>query len=272
MQALFRKQAEPKGQGFESSNSPPTLINNYVKLLELINEDFSFSTPQDSDLYRSLSGVIKSGGAWKSTKQRDFLMNSNRSPMRTSMRDDAPELKKFFGVILGAPDQKAVVVDAMISFAPGSRGLRPVTWMFVVDEIGVVAKYRIRYRGNMRDGTAPDPSKTTVEWARDPSVDASHLDPVSVPGDKPSPPPSTSVHVGTPGQRETFQDLTVKKIIDRGYGQWLSILEDPAGNTFFYNGSIGDEGDTVTLKATVKSHIYSKRGEPVTVINRPKIQ
>jgi hypothetical protein len=85
-------------------------------------------------------------------------------------------------------------------------------------------------------------------------------------------------HVGTVGQREVVF-LKEVKVIDRGQGyygqQWLSILEDEKGNTFFYNGMLNVPTEErqmgLEFKVGIKSHIKTKTGSNVTVISRPAL-
>jgi hypothetical protein len=86
-----------------------------------------------------------------------------------------------------------------------------------------------------------------------------------------------SEHVGTVGER-TELTLTIEKRIRLDayhyYGpvSYINLCRDQDGNSVKYKGtaSIGTEGDTVTLKATIKEHdVY--REEKGTWITRPKV-
>ena len=58
------------------------------------------------------------------------------------------------------------------------------------------------------------------------------------------------------------------------YGtSYIHICTDADGNAFLYKGSaeLGEQGATVTVKATVKEH-GAYNGVAQTVINRPKVQ
>jgi len=82
-------------------------------------------------------------------------------------------------------------------------------------------------------------------------------------------------HVSTVGQREVFT-LTINKLMELEgmYGiSYIHIMTDENGNTFVYKGSkeLGEVGDTVTMKATVKEH-GAYNGLAQTIINRPVIQ
>lgn len=84
-------------------------------------------------------------------------------------------------------------------------------------------------------------------------------------------------HVGKPGERVTLT-VTTERVIDCSWGSfprivsYLCIARDEAGNAIVYkgNGDFPGEGQTLTVKATVKEHAYYK-GLPQTVVARPKV-
>jgi hypothetical protein len=82
-----------------------------------------------------------------------------------------------------------------------------------------------------------------------------------------------SKHVGTVGERREFA-LTVNKVFsfESQYGRtFINICKDADGNVIVYKGSNGfEEGDALTLKATVKAH-DEREGVKQTLIARPKI-
>ncbi len=79
--------------------------------------------------------------------------------------------------------------------------------------------------------------------------------------------------VGQVGERiDITAKIGVIKSFDGTYGiAYFTILETTDGNVFKYVGSscLGEKGDTVNLKATVKAHTEWE-GISQTVINRPK--
>ena len=82
-----------------------------------------------------------------------------------------------------------------------------------------------------------------------------------------------SSFVGEVGERSDF-DLTLKFNLDfdSTFGRtWMNNLVDAKGNVFVYWGKcLGNKGDNIKLKATVKGHDVYK-GVKQTNINRPKI-
>lgn len=86
---------------------------------------------------------------------------------------------------------------------------------------------------------------------------------------------ATSEFVGTPKERRDFT-VTIERIItlpDYGFGvSYLNVARDNNGNVILYKGgkAIGEKGEMVNLKATVKEHkVYN--GINQTVVNRPKV-
>ena len=80
--------------------------------------------------------------------------------------------------------------------------------------------------------------------------------------------------IGTIGERIVF-DLTIRMVIEME-GQWgtsyLHIMHDADGNVVVYKGTnkIGERGDAVSVKATIKEHDI-RDGVRQTKISRPKV-
>ena len=86
---------------------------------------------------------------------------------------------------------------------------------------------------------------------------------------------SKSSHVGQIGDRiDITATIQVCKQVEGFYGIcFFTILENSKGDVFKYFGSagLGEKGETITLKATIKDHSEYDQVKQ-TVINRPKIQ
>jgi len=86
---------------------------------------------------------------------------------------------------------------------------------------------------------------------------------------------AASAFVGNVGDKLTLT-VTVERIIvlpDYGFGvNYINILRDQAGNVLVYKGltDLGQRGETVNLKATVKAHDM-RDGVCQTTIQRPKV-
>lgn len=86
---------------------------------------------------------------------------------------------------------------------------------------------------------------------------------------------SKSEFVGTLNERRDFT-LTINKIIsfDGYYGEVFIHLMNEGDNIVVYKGSaiLGEEGETVNVKATIKDYEIREGGVNQTIINRPKVQ
>ena len=239
----------------------------------LINEEFDWNTEWDNDTARQLNSMIKyNNGLFKSEKQANFLFKSERNPW--DLRDDTENLKKFFNIDVRM-GEKAVSVDGTAVFSNyGARGVRPVTWYFVVDEYGIVRKYKLKYKGNMRDGTAPDPSKTELLWSRPEGLDTSHL--VVDPNAPKEPQPGeNSEWVGEVSKRQQFtgEVLFIKPFTSNWGSSYITKFVTPEGNLLTVFGGNWKtqvtKGDTKNFVGTVKKH-DEYQGTKQTILNRVK--
>lgn len=229
---------------------------------------FSFNTQSDADAFKSLSSLVKTNnGQYKSFKQAQFLDKMYRRGRQGC--DTAESVMKFFGIPL-AENQYLLETSATTRWADyGSRSVRPITWMFVMDVHGVVAQYKLGYVGDMRQGTCPDPKKTQKLWER-----VGEVIPLEVPVAEVLP---ESSHIGAIGKRLELQGV-IKSVIefqrttrfsyyDSGAGYVTKI--DVDGSDVVYFGHLGDKGDTIKVKATIKDHSI-RDGRNQTIISRPK--
>lgn len=252
-----------------------------------LTENFHYSSSEDEDIGRNLGSLIKyNNGYFKSEKQAAFFKNAKWT--RIERRTDKDSLKNYFNVEI-EDGQYAIDIGGMMSWADyGSKGNRPVTWFFVLDDFGIVRKYKLKYVGDMRTGTAPDPDKTKLEfernsnqkpdWASDENLEKSKKEKeqkAAELADK----RSKMSHLAKVGEKIENIDVTIEKIIDRGYGaygqEWLTIFKTADGNLIYWNNrpQNGDEGSSLTIKkTTVKKEITTKAGDPAIVITRPSFK
>ena len=122
---------------------------------------FSFDADHDKMIHMFVKSVINNGGAFKSKGQHYAMFVKGHS------RSDSELLLSNYGVKCDA-GQKVVTVGASNRWAEyGSRNIIPMLWMAVIDEHGVVAHYKIKGKGNLRDGWAPDATKTELLYTRE---------------------------------------------------------------------------------------------------------
>jgi len=229
---------------------------------------FEFSDGDDQT-FKTLQGLVKfNNGQFKSVKQAEFLTKT----LRRRRDGDTPEfVQSNFGVPM-AGGQYIVFVQATVRWVDyGSDSYRPVGWVFVMDEQGVVAQYKLSWQGTMRQGTSVDPSKTKELWVRaeitTPLVFEKAAEPVQ----------NQSQHIAQVGDRLelTGKVLSVTQFEKRKFHYYDSTIGnitrlDIGGNIVVYFGYLSERGATVTVMATIKSH-DEYQGRKQTVISRPKL-
>ena len=241
----------------------------------------------NQDVFTRLKGLVnKRDGIYNSTGYKWVLENkiiigNKRTPA---------DAMHYFGVEAAA-DQIMVYVDAMAIWAGyGSRSQVPVRYGFVMDDYGVVSFWKIGNKGNMREGAAPDPSKTKLEWTRPDTADFAHLVPSEeeVEAKKEADfrkaiGAADGENLGEVKQRMNFGEceLVVSKLVDEvhvayntTYEKYWNMYKDVNGNVIYHTGVPApiEVGEKVNLTATVKKHIVNKKNERVTIVARPTIK
>jgi hypothetical protein len=230
---------------------------------------FQFSTQSDAEVFRTLSYLAKSNnGQFKSVKQAQFLTKQYKRSF-AEIQHTVDSVKKHFNIDI-TDTQYTVSVDAWMQWAGyGVRGNRPIMWIFVMDDQGVVAQYKLGFVGDMRKGCGVDPQKTTKLWER-----VGEVTPLVMPVVEQAP---ESNFVGNPGERLEIVG-TIKAVFefnktrrfsyyDSGIGYVTKV--DVNGNDVVYFGKLGEKGDHVAVKATIKDHSV-RDGRKQTIISRPR--
>jgi len=119
----------------------------------------------EGDMYRSLCSLVDNEGYFKSERQAEFFRpriefknyKSTKEAVDDSYlggrvgreghiaRADSPKITAWFGIPRIKKDQYVLIVGGTMGFG-GNRGLRPVSWAFVMDCQGVVKKYKLGYK------------------------------------------------------------------------------------------------------------------------------
>lgn len=232
---------------------------------------FNFNSESDGNFYSTLSSLVKkNNGQFKTAKQAQFLTKMLRRE-RGDLGDTVRCVKSNYGVDI-TETQYIVTLGGYMQWAEyGTRGIRPVTWVFVMDDQGVVAQYKLKYIGDMRQGTSPDPSKTQLLWKREGELTPLVFEAPVVAEEK------QSQYVGLVGERIELK-AKVKAVIEfqkrkfHYYDSSVGYLTklDVDGNDVIYFGQLGDKGDEFVVKATIKEH-GMRDGRKQTMISRPKI-
>jgi len=262
--------------------------------------EFEWTTEIDSENYRNLNSLAKyNNGIFKSYKQQQFLQrkwgwtlpsfNSQHAQQNLnqqysgSLRDDEAMLLSNFGVTI-VPGQRVISPSGYMRWSQyGGRGNRPIQWMFVLDEYGVAAKYKLKFKGDMKSGTSVDAAGTKLEWERDvtsaqPMIDALSQGQAADAQQKQQAAANRipSKHLGNIGDRIKGQAVDVLMSFGPRSGQfgdyYINKLVTPNGEELLYFGNkMGNKGDKLVISFTVGKHdIDSKTQEPITLIKRPK--
>ena len=208
---------------------------------------FTISNKADEQTFISLRGLVKNNGFFKSAAQQKFMLKSyGKEQMDTKMLG-------YLGVTLKDSDVTYVTIDGYYQWADyGTRSIVPVIITFVIDEFGIQAEYKTGGNGNLRDGWSPDASKCKLMWERDESVEKPSFE-----VQKPEVVESKSQWIGEVGKRLVVKGKIVfTKLI--GYSEWgskyITIVEDDAGNQIKAWKYLGEKGEDVEIKGTIKEH------------------
>lgn len=223
------------------------------------------------DAAKSVFSLIKTNnGFWKSDKQRSFIMKQMQMYYLIHKFDESNKLA--FGVEL-LSNQQAWCLDGYIRWADyGRRSFREVTHMFVFDQYGIVAQYKLHRKYSSDGGSSSiNSDKTEKIWNRDESIEK----PVLVVTDI----QNTSEHLGSVGEwLETA--VTIKSIRSIGesyYGPtYQTRMVDDLGNMIIYWGVMkstycGEENIKIKLRAKIKEHSEYK-GMKQTIVGYAKIK
>jgi hypothetical protein len=230
---------------------------------------FDFVTTDDQRTHATLGALVKnSNGQWKSWNQSQWYMRNAQTI------SDPTGFLATWGVDVEI-GQRVVFTDAWIRWADyGHNSVRPIKWLWVLDEQGIVSQWKMAYEGTMREGTSINPQKTKNLWTRK-EITNPLVSPVKVETEV-----SKSSHVGHVGRRLQLKGKVVMvKSFTRAkhhyYDSGVSYVTkiDSDGNSVVYFGekALGEEGDLVEVQATVKEHTVDPKWGLQTVINRPRI-
>ena len=122
---------------------------------------FNFDDANTQEKFMTLCGLIKNNGFFKSEKQAKFLTR------QYDIRPDTVYEQLCGSTLTVQVGQRVIICDAFCRWADyGSRSVIPLSFLFLVDSTGVLARYKLPYNGNLRDGAAPDWSRLQIQWSR----------------------------------------------------------------------------------------------------------
>jgi hypothetical protein len=249
----------------------------------------------DEDVNKTLMSLIKyNNGLWKSAKQRDYLTGP-KGPMGGDFKNNGHQRRDYefmdthFGVKMDKKkDQYAIHTGGYVRWADyGSKSARSIGFYYVMDNLGVVAKYKLGWK-YVGTSAGIDKAKTKLEWERPAKVDTSALETSEKEAKKSAEEKekaaASTQYVGTPG--EWIDDIKVKieKIVDLGAGdygeRYMTVIKDDSGNTYNYFGwpKVSESGheeiykQDYVMRAKVKKHYVNKNNVKVTVLGYPKFR
>lgn len=233
---------------------------------------FAFDSKDEEDLFRSMSSLVKfNNGLFKSEKQAAFLLKRVFKFIDSDVV--VAEKRNWFGIDV-LEGQFTLTINATMRWTDyGSRSIIPMMYVFVADEHGLVAQYKVPFNGNLRMGASPAPERTKLLWTRPTDL---ALPEVKV-AEKEAKPVATSHHIGQVGMRvaftgkvvavRTFQTSSRNHYYDTGVRHQTAVEVD--GNKVVYWNMLGDaqEGDEVQFTATIKEH-SEYNGVKQTIVSR----
>jgi hypothetical protein len=221
----------------------------------------SYGEEMGKDQFMSLQSLIKNGGLWKSEKQGKFIL--------WKWTQDEEFVKDCWIAQHGVYKEgmKYVIIDGFYSFGHGhGRGHRPALFLYELDSLGVVARYKGKYVGDVNNGgTSLD--KVILDWERE-----TPAQPLSKAPEAPERVKSNSKHVGSVGERLKGLEVTVT-FVKQFESEWgISTLHkfvDAEGNifTWFSSSKVLELGNKYRMNAGIKKHEEYKE-EKQTVLTR----
>lgn len=232
------------------------------------------------EVAQSMFSLVKSGGFFKSIKQRNFLRAPKGYPWHVVIYDFdnmgryPEETVTFFRENFNIPDMQStdtvVMCSGEIRWADyGRKSWRRVEHVFLLDDYGVRGQYKLKFGYDDKTGSSwVEASKTEVVWTRDPSAEL----PVFVEAPKPEVAPSN--WIGEVKQRLEFTGTitNARHVSDSMYGPVYLTTVKVGDDEVLYWGLLTyiEYRGEIKFKATVKEH-SEYNGRKQTVVNRPKV-
>lgn len=244
-----------------------------MKIRELLEGQpgFNYASEYDKENYMALKGLVKhNNGYFKWPSQAKKFQQNYKNPAQA---------KQYLGIDV-PPGQRSFEVSASMSFGSGrGKGFRPLLYVFLLDDFGVTALYKVPHTYDETRGShTPNPARTELVWQR--TTDQSKEDALKKDADDRANALQAKIskakHMGHVG--ETIQvngKIVFANDYDGNFGPYrITIIETDDGNSVVYMGSknLGDKGAHITLSAKVKAHTNNKKTNgPETVIRNPKL-
>lgn len=227
----------------------------------------------NTELARSLFGLVKAGGMFKSEKHMTFLREGKMYAAERRIHATEDDLKFFrsnFGVLEAEMNDTIYMLDGWISWANyGRKSQRRMEHVFLMDQYGIRAQYKLHFsysdNGNY---SQVNPKKTEVVWQRPANAELVAFEkPVVAPKE-------AGEFIGAEKQRMVFEgEIVFAKHTGFGmYGPTYITVVKQGNNTVVYFGLLEhvDYRGKIKFKATVKAH-NERDGIKQTIVNRPAV-
>lgn len=277
-------------------------LKQYIQETEFIDDlqldeggGFDYSSGKDQDTHRTIKGLMKNNGIFKSMKQRWFLLEKSWKHEKVGSAggiykspSDVKKLRNIKGVEMG---EYVVDVSAFMKFGKrgAGQGTRRVEWGYVIDDVGIREEYK--YGFEYKDGgnwSGLDHSKIKKLWTRkeDDKVKEFRAQVAQEDMDRDKQEAESagklkaSEWIGDVGERIKGHYIEVlrKHYFDTQYGESsITVMKDQEGNMLQHFGRNQlKKGDSKTVDFTVKGHEvaeinkWNKVAYKYTAVNRVK--
>lgn len=137
---------------------------------------FEYASQLDQEMHRTLQGMVKNNGLFKSMKQRAYFLFNRWKGAKIggggAYASTVADLKKYKGITTAQEGEYYISVEAYLIFGQrgAGQGTRFLTWGYIIDDVGVREKYRLYYiyykEGESSGTKGVDTKKTKLEWKR----------------------------------------------------------------------------------------------------------
>lgn len=242
---------------------------------------FNYASEADSDAHRTIKGLMKNNGIFKTMKQRWYLLEKRWKHRKVGAKGasgqwatfgspaEVKKMRNIRGVEMG---DYVVEVDASMTFGKrgAGHGTRWLTWAYVIDDVGVREEYKLGYKYDGQGGSQLDHSKIKKTWERKETEEVkefrAQIAQEEMQRDKAEQESNAQLKasewIGTEGERIKDIEVTVlrKHYFETQYGESsITIMKDSNGNMIKHFGRNNlKKGEIKKVAFTVKAHEKEK--------------
>ena len=239
---------------------------------------FRYASDSDSDTHRTIKGLMKNNGIFKTMKQRWYLLEKRWKHRKVGAKGASgqwatfgspAEVKKMRNIKTANMGDYVVEVDASMTFGKrgAGHGTRWLGWGYVIDDVGVREEYKYAFKYS-HGGTASelDHSKIKKTWERKETEEVkefrAQIAQEEMQRDKAEQESNAQLKasewIGQEGERVKDIEVTVlrKHYFETQYGESsITIMKDSNGNMIKHFGRNNlKKGEMKKVAFTVKAH------------------